>query len=90
VVGWAVDLAHSGGSFFGGDSSARAATNAGSALNGERQSLVGPASQVKASGQIEVSFKDAPQGMRVEQAKVGGDVPINTNVGYRSYATGMP
>jgi hypothetical protein len=90
VVGWAVDLAHSVGSFFGGDSSARAATNAGSALNGERQSLVGPASQVKASGQIEVSFKDAPQGMRVEQAKVGGDVPINTNVGYRSYATGMP
>lgn len=90
VVGWAVDLAHSVGSFFGGDSSARAATNAGSALNGERQSLVGPAAQVKATGQIEVSFKDAPQGMRVEQAKAGGDVQINTNVGYRSYATGMP
>lgn len=45
--------------------------------------------QVKASGQIEVSFKDMPPGARVEQTKAGGDVPVNTNVGYRSYATGM-
>lgn len=53
---------------------------------GDRPPLVG-GSQVKASGQIEVSFKDAPPGMRVEQTKKGGDVPVNTNVGYRSYAT---
>lgn len=56
---------------------------------GGRQSLVGPAAQVKASGQIEVSFKDAPPGMRVTQVS-GGDVPLNTDVGYRSYAMGMP
>lgn len=90
LVGWAVDLAKSVGGFFGGDSSPRAAANSNAALNnGSRPSLVG-ASQVKASGQIEVSFKDAPPGMRVEQTKAGGDVPVNTNVGYRSYAMGMP
>jgi hypothetical protein len=90
LVGWAVDLAKSVGGFFGGDSSPRAAANSNAALNsGSRPSLVG-ANQVKASGQIEVSFKDAPPGMRVEQTKAGGDVPVNTNVGYRSYAMGMP
>ena len=90
LVGWAVDLAKSVGGFFGGDSSPRAAANSNAALNnGSRPSLVN-AGQVKASGQIEVSFKDAPPGTRVEQAKGGGDVPINTNVGYRSYAMGMP
>lgn len=90
LVGWALDLAKSVGGFFGGDASPRAAANAGAALNStSRPSLVG-ASQVKASGQIEVSFKDAPPGMRVEQTKAGGDVPVNTNVGYRSYAMGMP
>lgn len=90
LVGRAVDLAKSVGGFFGGDSSPRAAANSNAALNnGSRPSLVG-ASQVKASGLIEVSFKDAPPGMRVEQTKAGGDVPVNTNVGYRSYAMGMP
>ena len=43
-----------------------------------------------ASGRIEVSFKDAPPGMRVETLTTGGGVPIDTNVGYRSLATGMP
>lgn len=104
VVGWAVDLAKSVGQVFGfgspgAESAAAAAASSPAAGSGsmsprvagaDRPSLLAPAAQVKASGQIEVSFKDAPQGMRVEQAKTGGDVPINTNVGYRSYATGMP
>lgn len=104
VVGWAVDLAKSVGQVFGfgspgAESAAAAAASSPAAGSGsmsprvagaDRPSLLAPAAQVKASGQIEVSFKDAPQGMRVEQAKSGGDVPINTNVGYRSYATGMP
>lgn len=55
-----------------------------------RPSLVTAGNQVKASGQIEVSFKDAPPGMRVEQTKSGGDIPLNLDVGYRSYAMGMP
>lgn len=55
-----------------------------------RSSLLAPAARVNASGVIEVTFKDAPPGMRVEQTKAGGDVPINSSVGYRSYATGMP
>lgn len=62
----------------------------GRVVGAERPSLITPATQVKASGQIEVSFKDAPAGMRVEQSKTSGDIPINTNVGYRSYAMGMP
>ena len=66
-----------------------ASDRAAGLTGGDRPSLVN-AGQVKASGQIEVSFKDAPPGTRVEQAKGGGDVPINTNVGYRSYAMGMP
>ncbi|HLO61779.1 MAG TPA: hypothetical protein VK165_02320, partial [Azonexus sp.] len=53
-----------------------------------RSNLVG-ANQVKASGEIKVSFQGAPAGMRVEQTR-GGDVPINTDVGYRSFALGMP
>jgi hypothetical protein len=57
---------------------------------GGRPSLVGAANQVRASGQIQVSFKDAPPGMRVEQIGIGGDIPLFTDVGYRSYATGMP
>lgn len=104
LVGWAVDLAKSVGQFFGvgspsAESAAAAAASspaAGSSpmsprvAGADRPSLVAPAAQVKASGQIEVSFKDAPPGMRVEQSKAGGDVPVNTNVGYRSYAMGMP
>lgn len=56
----------------------------------ERQSLIAPANRVNASGQIEVTFKDAPAGMRVDPVGPRGDIPINTNVGYRSFATGMP
>lgn len=55
-----------------------------------KPSLVQGANQVKASGQIQVSFKDAPPGMRVEQIGNGGTIPINTDVGYRSFATGLP
>lgn len=73
-------VAHTMAFFGNNDAKDAIATN-------NRPSLLG-GNQVKASGQIEVSFKDAPPGMRVEQTK-SGDVPINTDVGYRSYATGM-
>lgn len=43
------------------------------------------AQQVRASGAVTVVFKDAPPGTRVEQTQAG-DVPVNTDVGYRSYA----
>lgn len=56
-----------------------------------RPSSLLSAGQVKASGKIEVSFKDAPQGMRVEQLGSGNaSLPIDTSVGYRSFALGMP
>lgn len=60
--------------------------NAGQA----KPSLVSAANRVKASGAIQVSFVDAPPGLRVVQSDLGGDIPINLNVGRRSYSTGMP
>lgn len=57
---------------------------------GQRPSLVGAPNRGNASGKIEVSFKDAPPGMRVEQSRVNSDFDINTSVGYRSSALGMP
>jgi hypothetical protein len=56
----------------------------------DRQRIVqaaAPAQPVK--GAIEVNFNNAPQGMRVEPAKSGGNVNVKPNVGYRSFATGM-
>ncbi len=43
------------------------------------------AQQVRASGAINITFDGAPPGMRVEQ-NTSGDIPVNTDVGYRSYA----
>lgn len=70
--------------------SVKAGAGAQGARSGGRPSLTQAPAQVKASGQIEVSFKDAPPGTRVQQGRAGGDVPVNTSVGYRSYAMGMP
>lgn len=56
----------------------------------DRQRIVqsaAPAQPVK--GAIEVNFNNAPQGMRVEPAKSGGNVNVKPNVGYRSFATGL-
>lgn len=89
VIGWATDLARSVGGFFGGGATAPSGTAASDPLGVSRPALVGPAARVQASGQIEVSFKDAPAGMRVTQTTVG-NVPVNTSVGYRSDALGMP
>lgn len=55
-----------------------------------KPSLVRSANQVKASGAINVNFQNAPPGMRLEQELASSDFPINTNVGYRSFATGAP
>lgn len=53
--------------------------------NNPSPSLVG-GNQVKASGKIEISFKDMPPGTRVEQVQTGGDIPLDVNAGYREYA----
>lgn len=96
LLGWARDLVKLAGGIFGGGDAAAAGGGASlSAFDldapvagGGQPSLVG-AAQVRASGKIEVSFKDAPPGMRVEQVSNNGDVPVNADVGYRSFATGM-
>jgi hypothetical protein len=56
----------------------------------KKASLVRSANRVQASGAINVNFQNAPPGMRFEQEIAGSDIPINTSVGYRSFATGMP
>lgn len=90
IVGWALDLAQAAGELLGLSSSGSAGAPGAAGKNGAAggSSLVG-SNRVQASGQIQVSFKDAPAGLRVEQSS-GGDIPINTDVGYNSYSTGMP
>jgi hypothetical protein len=59
-------------------------------LPNKRPSLL-EANTVRASGQIEVNFTNAPAGLRVAQtSKTKSDVPLNVYVGYNSFATGMP
>lgn len=58
--------------------------------NMNQTSLVKNTNQVKASGAININFANAPQGMRFDQDLMSSDLPINTNVGYRSFATGAP
>jgi hypothetical protein len=54
-----------------------------------RPSLVQGGAQ-KVGGEIKVSFDNAPPGMRVDQGPQTGPVALNTDVGYRSFAMGMP
>jgi len=49
----------------------------------QKPSLVS-AGQNKVSGEVKVTFENAPPGMRVEQAKSSGPVAFNPNVGYRT------
>jgi hypothetical protein len=53
---------------------------------GPRNSLIQPQQPVR--GNIDVNFKNAPQGMRVTPTKAGGPVSVTPNVGYRSFAGG--
>ena len=95
LIGWAVDLAKSAASIFGGggggmDYQQVAGTAAGPSAPGgamSRPSLTG-AQQVRASGQIDININGAPPGTRVEQVKKTGDVPINPSIGHRGYAMG--
>ena len=54
-----------------------------------RKSII-QASAPAVKGSIDVNFNNAPQGMRIEPAKSAGNVSVKPNVGYRSFATGMP
>lgn len=54
-----------------------------------RDNLIG-ADQAKVGGEITVRFENAPAGMRVNQGDKTGPVALNTDVGYRSFALGMP
>lgn len=57
------------------------------ALGSGTASLVQPA-QASLTGKVDISFKNAPPGMQVEQARTSAPrVAVNTNVGFRSLAT---
>jgi hypothetical protein len=56
------------------------------AQNGPRKSFIQPQQPVR--GNIDVNFKNAPAGMRVEPSKERGPVSVTPNVGYRSFAGG--
>lgn len=58
-------------------------------VDATRPSLAG-GNQTKVGGEINVRFENAPAGMRVEQGGQTGQVPINTEVGYRGFAMGTP
>jgi len=64
----------------------RASGNQPGTSPGPRKSLVQPQQPVR--GNIDVNFKNAPQGMRVTPTKAGGPVSVTPNVGYRSFAGG--
>jgi hypothetical protein len=53
---------------------------------GPRKSLIQPQQPVR--GNIDVNFKNAPAGMRVNPSKERGPVSVTPNVGYRSFAGG--
>lgn len=58
--------------------------------NLNRADLISGGPSVKASSEVTVTFKDAPPGMRVEQATGSGNAPVDVNVGYRSLSYGLP
>lgn len=69
--------------FFGNDE-AKAAI-----ASNERTSLVGTQSKGRVDGQVNIKIDGLPMGSRVDQSSSGG-MPMNLDVGMRSYATGMP
>ncbi|PZO17628.1 MAG: phage tail tape measure protein [Burkholderiales bacterium] len=56
----------------------------------QRPSIVTPASKARVDGEVKVSFANMPPGMRVEQTKGFGTIPLNLDVGYSSAALGRP
>lgn len=51
--------------------------------------LVGQRPTGRVDGQVTIKFDGMPQGARVDQLG-SGNMPINLDLGYRSFATGMP
>lgn len=72
------------GNFFGG--------GAQQGAQGQTRPLAGAiaAQSQRVSGAIDVRFANAPQGMRVNTASNQSGLGLNPDVGYNSFATGMP
>lgn len=87
---WAVDLAKQVGSFVGLAPTGASPSGSSAPIGGgARPSLVSPQSNGRVDGQVTVKFDGMPPGTRVEQTG-SGNMPINLDAGYRSYAVGMP
>jgi hypothetical protein len=96
AIGWAIDKSIQLGT---GDKDASLGTWIYDKFNDDpmaqmnaatKPNLVQSANRVQASGAINVNFQNAPPGTRVAEDFGRTDVPINTNVGFSSFATGMP
>lgn len=55
----------------------------------QRPSIVQPASKTRVDGEVKVSFSNMPPGMRVEQTRGLGTIPLNLDVGYSSASLGL-
>jgi len=55
-----------------------------------RPSIVAPVSKSRVDGEVKISFANTPPGMRVEQNRALGTIPLNLDVGYSSAALGRP
>lgn len=53
-----------------------------------RPSIVAPANKSRVDGEVKISFANTPPGMRVEQNRAYGSIPLNLDVGYSSAALG--
>lgn len=56
----------------------------------ERRRQMVSAQRVAVGGGIEVNFNNVPPGTRIAPQPASGGVAVRPNVGYRSFATGMP
>lgn len=87
AIGFARDL---GSKVFGGEAAAPASSSVGGALpSAGSTSLIAPPSKGRVDGQVNIKIDGLPPGSRVDQLGTG-TMPINLDMGVRSFATGMP
>lgn len=59
-------------------------------LDGDYPSLVTPAKKAEVGGKITFDFQNAPPGMRLVDQQTSGGPTFDVNMGWRSFALGMP
>lgn len=88
LLGWITDLVKSVGSLVGLGSGTSLPTASPQGSSSSWAPMI--AGNQRVGGAIDINFVNAPGNMRVQQTTSKGPLDLNTNVGYRGYATGMP